>query len=356
MKKLDAIRIIFASTFSFLIGCVDLDNAIETEPLSSVSGALIYNDVHDPSPLVRLGGFLYSFASATEWASIALTTNEYQFLGDDIYSDGQPLWYDGEALWAPHAYEYQPGRYRIYHSAVIDEDAGVSRIGFAEAFMDSDAFRFEAQNDFVIESLNTSEPFAIDPAVFKDKTGQDWLVYGSHGAGIWVVALDQETGLLALTPENKTWNPTDSRFTNIANYNGELDENNVEAAYVFNHPENEYYYLFVNWDTCCNGISSTYNIRVGRSTVPTGPFYDMEGNNMATGGGSLFIDASGEVLNNDRFVGPGHAGIYTHEDGTFYLTHHFYDANRSGSPALAIWNLEWENNWPRINTAVDVSF
>ena len=30
-----------------------------------------------------------------------------------------------------------------------------------------------------------------------------------------------------------------------------------------------YYYLFVNWGLCCQGVNSTYNVRVGRSTTPS---------------------------------------------------------------------------------------
>ena len=31
------------------------------------------------------------------------------------------------------------------------------------------------------------------------------------------------------------------------------------------HQRGDHYYLFVNWDLCCRGTNSTYNIRVGRS-------------------------------------------------------------------------------------------
>jgi arabinan endo-1,5-alpha-L-arabinosidase len=38
----------------------------------------------------------------------------------------------------------------------------------------------------------------------------------------------------------------------------------MEASVVFQY--GSYYYLFTSWDKCCSGTSSTYNIRVGRSS------------------------------------------------------------------------------------------
>ncbi len=142
---------------------------------------------------------------------------------------------------------------------------------------------------------------------------------------------------------------TQNKSSISRNYGGSLDENNIEAAYIYNHPENLYYYLFVNWDRCCNGVSSTYNIRIGRSTSPTGPFLDRLGRNLAEGGGSLFLDRYVQVLGNERFVGPGHAGIYKHTDNNYYFSHHFYDKENNGEPSLAIWKLSWENDWPKID-------
>jgi arabinan endo-1,5-alpha-L-arabinosidase len=165
-----------------------------------------------------------------------------------------------------------------------------------------------------------------------------------------MVELDETTGLLKEDPTDKTWDMTDDRFIEIANYGGQLDENNIEAAYIYNHPSNPYYYLFVNWDKCCNGINSTYNIRVGRSDQPTGPFIDKNGVDLKAGGGTVFLDATGDIIGNSRFVGPGHSGIYRHSDGKYYLSHHFYDADNNGEPSLAIWNLSWVDDWPVLNT------
>ena len=243
-----------------------------------------------------------------------------------------------------------PNELRLYHSAVSDEDSHQSRIGFATVDASTTDLTFTPSNDYVLESLNTEQPFAIDPAVFEDDSNRIWMVYGSHAEGIWMVELDETTGLLKENPIDKTWEVTDDRFIEIANYGGQLDENNIEAAYIYNHPSNPYYYLFVNWDKCCNGVNSTYNIRMGRSDQPTGPFVDKNGVNLKAVGGELFLDANGKIVGNDRFKGPGHSGIYQHSDGKYYFTHHFYDANNKGEPSLAIWNLSWNDNWPVLNT------
>ena len=75
---------------------------------------------------------------------------------------------------------------------------------------------------------------------------------------------------------------------------------------------------------------------------------------MATGGGSVFLDSIGQILGNERFVGPGHAGILRHTDGQYYFSHHFYDKANNETPSFAIWHLDWTNDWPAINISQKV--
>jgi lysophospholipase L1-like esterase len=317
----------------------------------SKNGAMIYSSAHDPTHIVKMEDYLVLFGSAVRWSTYKLGSEKWELKGDNMYISGQPKWYTKKSLWAPSIFEHQPGAFRIYHSSVIDEEIHNSRIGFADLYGSPEkGFTFTPAADYLLESENMQQPFGIDPALFIDKEGKHWLVYGSHAKGIYITELDDVTGLLKTNPKDKIWSPDDKRFTNIANYGGGLDENNIEAAYVYNHPDNEYYYLFVNWDVCCSGLDSSYNIKVGRSTSPTGPYLDQDGNDLVDGNGTIFLDANGEILEDDRFVGPGHAGIYRHTDGSFYFSHHFYDRTKLGKPSTAIWNLNWEEGWPVIET------
>lgn len=322
------------------------------------SSPLILHGVHDPAQLLRVGDALRLYASAVEWWAYDITGRDWHFLGDALYDDDNPDWDLGDgAYWAPSIVPLDNGQYRLYHSAVHDEEHHGSRIGFASGTLVDGEIEWEPVDDYVIESDGYEQPFAIDPALFHDDDGRHWLVYGSHAAGIWIVEIDPRTGLLAERPWDKRWAPEDNRFTHLANYGGHrYDENNIEAAYVYNHPESEFYYLFVNWDRCCSGIHSTYNIRVGRSESPTGPFFDREGLPLHDGGGTLFLDESGEFLGDDRFVGPGHSGIYRHDDGRYYFSHHFYDAYYAGTPSLAVWRMTWVDRWPQIQPGLRVSF
>ncbi len=325
-------------------------------PAASPASELVYVGVHDPAQLVRLEGQIVLFASAVEWSTYDAATNAWTLRGDDIYRGNPPSWYQGEnAFWAPSIYQTSTGEYRLYHSAVENQDNHRSKIGFAVVRGPATNLTFEAQTDYVVESQNVQQPFAIDPAVFRDDDNRVWLVYGSHAAGIYMVELDEETGLLKDNPSDKTWQADDPRFINIANYGGDLTENNVEAAYIYNHPDTAYYYLFVNWDRCCNGLDSTYNIRVGRSTTPTGPFLDHDGVDLVAGGGTLFLDTRGDTLGNDRYHGPGHAGIYRHTDGNDYFSHHFYNRDANGEASFAVWRLTWEDDWPVIDPAAQVN-
>ena len=74
-----------------------------------------------------------------------------------------------------------------------------------------------------------------------------------------------------------------------------------------------------DWDGCCSGVISTYNIRMGRRTSITGPYLDRNGVDMVNNGGSIFLQGTG------KFTGPGHFAILS-EGGNQWFSYHYYDA------------------------------
>ena len=67
---------------------------------------------------------------------------------------------------------------------------------------------------------------------------------------------------------------------------------------------------------------------------------DKDRKDLLQGGGTLFLASSG------NFIGPGHAGIYQ-DNGTNWLSCHFYDGSRGGAATLAIRQLKWTaDGWP----------
>jgi arabinan endo-1,5-alpha-L-arabinosidase len=100
---------------------------------------------------------------------------------------------------------------------------------------------------------------------------------------------------------------------------------------------NGFYYLFVSTGVCCQGVNSTYQIRVGRATSITGPYLDKAGTDLRSGGGTLFDGG------NARWIGPGGQDLY----GTGVLVRHAYDANDNGNAKLLINTLSWTSDgWP----------
>jgi arabinan endo-1,5-alpha-L-arabinosidase len=174
---------------------------------------------------------------------------------------------------------------------------------------------------------------AIDPSVFHDRNGSLWLAFGSYWSGIKLIQLHPQTGK-RIAPESKLFSLA---------YN-----ESIEASYLCRH--DNYYYLFVNWGSCCQGPKSTYNIRIGRSKAVTGPYLDKARVDMLQGGGSLFL-----ATTNAPLIGPGHAGTLN-ADGKHWFTSHFEgDLRMGGRATLAIMPLRWNaDGWPEA-TVYDVN-
>jgi len=304
--------------------------------------------IHDPSELQFENGYFMTFSTGQ---GIQCWYREENGSGwESAGTLEQPDWWeevfpDNEGnFWAPCVHE----KWVMYYSFEADEDYA-SAIGRAVATGTAPALKWIDDGPVLVMPDCRSEgdicPVAIDPSVFTDHEGELYMAFGSGTTGIWIVELDKNTG--HLTEEAaKGYSDDNPAFHRVA-YR-ELNEPRgpteyIEAPYVFRHPENGYYYLFVNWGACCSGLESTYQIMVGRSTSPTGPFLDKKGKDMVDQGGTLLKESEG------RYIGPGHAGIYLHSDGRNAISYHYYDGENDGEARIAVRNLEWKDDWPVIS-------
>jgi arabinan endo-1,5-alpha-L-arabinosidase len=286
--------------------------------------------IHDPSTIIKDGTNYYIFGTG---AGIRTKSSP-----DLIHwQAGAPVFGEAPAsvirfapgfekdFWAPDVTRVG-GIYFLYYAA-SSMGKQTSAIGLAtNATLDQGAANF-AWHDCgpVIISTNGSRFNTIDPSVLLDTDGKLWLSFGSYWDGIFLTELSPETGLRVATNSplyHLAWNQS------------------IEASCLARH--DQYYYLFVNWGSCCQGTNSTYEVRVGRATKITGPYLDRDGYDLAGGGGSVFLHAMG------RYFGPGHIGIVNDgaTNGPTWFSYHYYDADTQGRPRLAIGKIDWSTGWP----------
>ncbi|MDO5442345.1 MAG: family 43 glycosylhydrolase [Bacteroidia bacterium] len=173
----------------------------------------------------------------------------------------------------------------------------------------------------VAASLPDEDCDAIDISFLLGPDGRLWCTYGTYFGHIRVVELDPKTGLRLEGNE-----PVD------------LGRDMEASVMIY---RNGWYYLLGTHGTCCDGVNSTYNIVVGRSRYPQGPFIDNVGRTMLEGGGKAVLTTEG------RLVGPGHFGRFIQEDGVEKMSFHWEaDMDQSGRSVLGIRPLLWENGWP----------
>ena len=112
---------------------------------------------------------------------------------------------------------------------------------------------------------------AIDPGVFYSQDGKLYMTYGSWSGGIYIIELDETTGLRDRTVTYNYVANTSDPYMGIKLAGGYMSSG--EAPYI--EYINGYYYLFVTngWLEAKGG----YNMRVYKSTNPTGPYTDISG-------------------------------------------------------------------------------
>ena len=177
-------------------------------------------------------------------------------------------------------------------------------------------------------------PHTIDPAVFYDEEGKLWMVYGSWSGGIWMLELNEETGLRDYDVTYPSTNGSTDGVTSDPYFGTKVAGGyyvSGEGPYI-EHIGN-YYFLFVSY----GGFAPDggYEMRVFRSDKPNGPYKD------ASSRSAIFdkfvknfgagTDTRGEKImgsyNNWGFMtvgecAQGHNSIIAAEDGRTYLIYH----------------------------------
>jgi arabinan endo-1,5-alpha-L-arabinosidase len=284
---------------------------------------------HDPSTIVRDGDWYYCFLTGQGVPVIRsrdlATWSEQPHVfkrSPDWVADAVPG--NRGHFWAPDIVRAKDGRWLLYYS-VSTFGKQTSAIALAtNKTLDASSPDYEWKDAGIVLKSSPAANFnAIDPAVLFDADGRLWMVYGSYWDGIKLIELDPATGL--------------RKGEDVPL--GLARNRQIEASFIYHH--GEHYYLFVNWGSCCQGVKSNYEIRIGRSDKITGPYLDRDGKDLANNGGTQFLATEGTM------IGPGHAGIVTDAAGHEQISFHFYDGTDGGKPKLGIRPLAWDaDGWP----------
>jgi len=320
--------------------------------LSSPQGFALSGDIvpaHDPV-LIREGDRYYAFSTGQRdrrplVARMSRDLHHWTPLPSplaDIPEWALRLVPGAREMWAPDISRVGD-RYRLYYS-VSGFGKQRSVIGLATAAtLDPDSPDHGWRDEGPVIASREGDAFnAIDPAFVRDRHGGEWLAFGSFWGGIHLIRLDPRTGKPA----------SGARPVMIARRAASDRADAIEAPFIVDH--GGWYWLIVSFDYCCRGTASSYHLRVGRSRAIQGPYRDREDHAMRGGGGTVLLQA--DAAGQDRFRGPGHAGVMHDRDGRDYLIHHAYDARAGGAPTLRIAPLQWDAaGWPVVGAENDTA-
>jgi arabinan endo-1,5-alpha-L-arabinosidase len=277
---------------------------------------------HDPTVLEQDGVFYLYMTGGNIGAKTSTDLVSWQRQADVFTELPRPAWLEQNVpgvrnLWAPDL-SFFGGQYHLYYSASTFGE-NTSCIGhLARASLATGAWTEQGP---VVCSGNGDNYNAIDPNVVVDREGTAWLSFGSFWDGIKAIELDAAGARVG------------TEVISLASRGGGA----IEAPVIVRRCG--YYYLFVSFDTCCQGADSTYNVRVGRSENVMGPYVDREGRRLLDGGGTRLTQPD------DTWRGPGHNTVLFAGDRAYNVYHAYAASN--GASSLRISELSWdETGWP----------
>jgi len=287
--------------------------------------------VHDPG-IVKAPNGTYILVTTGNWLEIRTSTDRINFrrIGS-VWASGQPTWTypytlanNRSYLWAPDI-SYRNGQFYLYYAA---SSFGSQRSAIFLATSPTGMPGTWTHRGLVIETSSSNNYNAIDPNLIVDAQGRWWLTLGSFWTGIKLIRIEPSTGLR---------HATDRTVYSLARRT--VNSGSVEAPFLFRH--GSFYYLFVSFDFCCRGTSSTYRTMVGRSSSITGPYVDRNGVQMMNGGGTEIMATHGSIF------GPGHPAVFTDVDADVFVYHYYWTNNPPTNGKLGINLISWDSGgWP----------
>jgi len=347
MKKLYAL-ILLVLAVSMLISCQNEPTETPVETKTYLNP--VYEPVFADPSVIRHDGIYYAFGTQDygQWgdqygvkhipilSSEDLVTWVYETSAFTLQT--RPIWGTLNAgLWAPDIVKIGD-TLNLYYSLSTWGDPNPG-IGVATANHPLGPWTDQGP---ILRSLQIEVNNSIDPTVFVAE-GKVYMIWGSF-RGIYGVELTADG--LALKDGDHAKNTKvllagldTSTSWNAATY---------EAPFIYK--KGSYYYMFLSSGTCCDGHQSTYNVRVGRSTSPMGPYIDHDMRSMlGTYRGFQVLIGSG------YFKGPGHNSIIQDDEGQEWILYHAFDvseaANFGNSPrrSLMVDRILWnEQGWPYV--------
>lgn len=197
---------------------------------------------------------------------------------------------------------------------------------------------------------------AIDPAVFYDEDGNLWMIYGSWFGGIYMLELDETTGLRDYNVKYETIaNVSDAYMGKKAAGGNYASGEGPYIEYMKAPGSNKgYYYLFMSYGYF--NANGGYNMRIFRSENPDGPYVDQNGNSaIYPRGGDNIGGTIGERLmsnyqwscNSQPYKAQGHNSALMDDDGKLYVIYHTKFDDAFGFHEVRVHQMIMnEDGWP----------
>ena len=282
---------------------------------------VVRSSMADPTVIRAQDGQFYVYATS-RLTNIMKSRNlvEWTFVGTAFTPETRPDFEKDAGLWAPDI-TYFNGQYVLYYT--LSKNMGWLTNGIGVAVADKPEGPFTDKGELLrankIGVVNSIDQFFIEDS------GKKYIFLGSLN-GIYAIELSDD-GLSLKNGAEKIL---------VA---GDI----YEGTMIYKR--GRFYYLFASIGTCCEGVTSTYQLVVGRSESLLGPYCDKSGKDMIENGFSLVIN------HNERFTGTGHcSGIVKDDAGNDWLLYHAYDnTDAGGGRKLMLDKILWDRaGWPYI--------
>ncbi|MDD6669025.1 MAG: family 43 glycosylhydrolase, partial [Bacteroidales bacterium] len=302
--------------------------AASANEIGIYSNPVINQDFPDPTVMRAQDGAFYA-ARTGGWTSIFKSYNLSDwFYVREAYSDaeqvpsGNRYGLPGDT-WACDL-NYINGKYVLYFA--VSEWGGTWTCGIGCSWSENPAGPYHDTKK-LFNSKEIGVENSIDPCYYEDN-GKKYLFWGSF-CGIYAIELSDDG--LSIKP-----NASKVKIT------GASWSASIEGTMI--HKHGGYYYLIGSKGSCCEGLKSTYQLVVARSTNVLGPYTNMNG------GSALNNNFTTLLSGNSRVKGPGHCSeIITDDKGQDWILYHGYDVNNADAGRKTYLDpVYWKDGWPYI--------